>query len=296
MKSSVYIDEYTHFLTNERHRSRNTVESYKRDITHYIVYLEEHDHIDLTAATAQTVTAYLDALRHNGKAASTISRAAASLKSFYTFIMRNGIIKENPTTAIESPKPEKKLPNILSADEVERLLSAPLLDDYKGLRDKAMLELLYATGIRVSELINLNLNDVNIPMNFIRCRGARKERMIPIGHTAAEAVSAYIDNARIHLVRSMGETALFVNIAGVRLSRQGFWKIIKHYGKEAKINSPLTPHTLRHSFAAHLIRNGADLESIKEMMGHADISSTQVYSMIPDEHLRSVYSKTHPRA
>ena len=296
MKSSVYIDEYTHFLTDERHRSRNTVESYKRDILHYITYLKEHDNTDITAATAQTVTAYLDALRSTGKAASTISRAAASLKSFYSFIMRTGTIKENPTASVEAPKPEKKLPHILSGEEVERLLAAPLLDDYKGVRDKAMLELLYATGIRVSELINLNLNDVNIPMSFIRCRGARKERIIPIGHTAVEAVSSYIDNARLHLVRSAGETALFVNIAGVRLSRQGFWKIIKHYGKEAKIHSDITPHTLRHSFAAHLVRNGADLESIKEMMGHADISSTQVYSMIPDEHLRDVYSKAHPRA
>lgn len=296
MKSSVYIDEYTHFLTDERHRSRNTVESYKRDILHYINYLEKHDNIDITAATTETVTAYLSVLRSGGKAASTVSRAAASLKSFYSFIMRNGIIKENPATAIEAPKPEKKLPHILSGEEVERLLAAPILDDYKGIRDKAMLELLYATGIRVSELINLNLNDVNIPMSFIRCRGARKERIIPMGHTAAEAVAEYIDNARLHLVRAAGETALFVNIAGVRLSRQGFWKIIKHYGKEAKIHSDITPHTLRHSFAAHLVRNGADLESIKEMMGHADISSTQVYSMIPDEHLRDVYSKTHPRA
>ncbi|MDO5396909.1 MAG: site-specific tyrosine recombinase XerD [bacterium] len=296
MESSVYIDEYTHFLAGERHKSRNTIDSYKRDITQYITYLEEHDNMDITAATQATVTAYLDALRSCGKAASTVSRALASLKSFYSFIMRSGIIKENPTTALEAPKPEKKLPHILSSDEVERLLAAPILDDYKGIRDKAMLELLYATGIRVSELINLNLNDVNIPMSFIRCRGVRKERIIPMGHTAAEAIDSYIDNARLHLVRSPGETALFVNIAGVRLSRQGFWKIIKHYGKEAKIHSDITPHTLRHSFAAHLVRNGADLESIKEMMGHADIASTQIYSMLPDEHLRDVYSKTHPRA
>ena len=296
MRSSVYLDEYTHFLADERHKSQNTIDSYKRDINQYIAYLSEHDGADVISATKTTIAAYLDMLRDNGKAASTVSRALASLKSFYMFLMCSGTATENPTTALEAPKAEKKLLQILTAEEVERLLAAPMLDDNKGIRDKAMLELLYATGIRVSELINLNIHDINIPMGFIRCRSARKERIIPIGHAASEAVAAYAKSVRPQLIRSAGENALFVNIAGVRLSRQGFWKIIKHYGKEAHISSDITPHTLRHSFAAHLVRNGADLESIKEMMGHADIASTQIYSMIPDKHLMAVYSKTHPRA
>lgn len=296
MQSSIFLDEYTRFLADERHKSHNTIEAYKRDINQYIVYLDETTGKDVTDATQATVTGYLDMLLNKGRSPSTVSRVLAALKSFYLFLTDCGNIIENPASLLEAPKHKKKPPHILSNDEINRLLASPSCDDCKGIRDKAMLELLYATGIRVSELINLDVCDVNLQMNFIRCRGSRKERVIPIGNAASDAASAYISKARPRLIHSGKEQALFVNISGLRLTRQGFWKIIKYYGKAAQIQSDITPHTLRHSFAAHLIKNGADLESIKEMMGHADISSTQVYSNLIDEHLRDVYSRTHPRA
>lgn len=296
MTSSEFLDEYTNFLASERHKSQNTIESYKRDIHQYIVYLDQTTGKDVTDVTKTMVTDYLNMLLSNGKAPSTVSRVLASLKSFYLYMTSCGNAAENPALSLEAPKHEKKLPHILSNDEVSRLLAAPSSTDNKGIRDKAMLELLYATGIRVSELISLNVTDINLPMQFIRCRSSRKERIIPIGHTAVDAITKYANNVRSQLIHIKSEPAFFVNISGFRMTRQGFWKIIKNYGRDAGITSDITPHTLRHSFAAHLIKNGADLESIREMMGHADISSTQIYSMLPDEHLRDVYEKTHPRA
>jgi integrase/recombinase XerD len=202
----------------------------------------------------------------------------------------------NPTSNLEAPHVEKKAPQILEGYEVERLLEQPDTADNKGIRDKAMLELLYATGIRVSELINLDVSDINLPMSFIRCRGGKKERIIPMGKKANEALTLYIRTAREYMLKDAKEEALFVNCNGVRLSRQGFWKLIKHYRSEAGIRSEITPHTLRHSFAAHLLENGADLHSIHEMMGHADISSTQVYSKMMNSKIKDVYAKAHPRA
>ena len=274
---NTYVKEYTSFMTDIRHKSLNTVESYKRDVTQYISYLDGTGVTDISSTTKTTILSYLLYLQKEGRASSTVSRTLASLRSYYLFMMQNGVVKSNPTSNLEAPHVEKKIPKILSGEEVELLLEQPKNCDNKGIRDKAMLELLYATGIRVSELINLDVSDVNVPMSFVRCKGGKKERIIPMGHQA-------------------NETALFVNCSGARLSRQGFWKLIKYYQHIAGIETDITPHTLRHSFAAHLLENGADLHSIQEMMGHADISSTQVYSRMMNSKIKDVYAKAHPRA
>ncbi|RHP11582.1 site-specific tyrosine recombinase XerD [Firmicutes bacterium AF36-3BH] len=293
---NTYVKEYTSFMTDIRHKSLNTVESYKRDVTQYISYLDGTGVTDISSTTKTTVLSYLLYLQKEGRASSTVSRTLASLRSYYLFMMQNGVVKSNPTSNLEAPHVEKKIPKILSGEEVELLLEQPKNCDNKGIRDKAMLELLYATGIRVSELINLDVSDVNVPMSFIRCNGGKKERIIPMGHQAKDALENYINNVRKYMVRDENETALFVNCSGARLSRQGFWKLIKYYQHIAGIETDITPHTLRHSFAAHLLENGADLHSIQEMMGHADISSTQVYSRMINSKIKDVYAKAHPRA
>ena len=283
-------------MTDIRHKSLNTVESYKRDVTQYISYLDGTGVTDISYTTKTTVLSYLLYLQKEGRASSTVSRTLASLRSYYLFMMQNGVVKSNPTSNLEAPHVEKKIPKILSGEEVELLLEQPKNCDNKGIRDKAMLELLYATGIRVSELINLDVSDVNVPMSFVRCKGGKKERIIPMGHQAKDALENYINNVRKYMVKDENETALFVNCSGARLSRQGFWKLIKYYQHIAGIETDITPHTLRHSFAAHLLENGADLHSIQEMMGHADISSTQVYSRMMNSKIKDVYAKAHPRA
>lgn len=293
---NTYVREYTSFMTDIRHKSLNTVESYKRDVTQYISYLDGTGVTDISSTTKTTVLSYLLYLQKEGRASSTVSRTLASLRSYYLFMMQNGVVKSNPTSNLEAPHVEKKIPKILSGEEVELLLEQPKNCDNKGIRDKAMLELLYATGIRVSELINLDVSDVNVPMSFVRCKGGKKERIIPMGHQAKDALENYINNVRKYMVKDENETALFVNCSGARLSRQGFWKLIKYYQHIAGIETDITPHTLRHSFAAHLLENGADLHSIQEMMGHADISSTQVYSRMMNSKIKDVYAKAHPRA
>lgn len=293
---NTYVKEYTSFMTDIRHKSLNTVESYKRDVTQYISYLDGTGVTDISYTTKSTVLSYLLYLQKEGRASSTVSRTLASLRSYYLFMMQNGVVKSNPTSNLEAPHVEKKIPKILSGEEVELLLEQPKNCDNKGIRDKAMLELLYATGIRVSELINLDVSDVNVPMSFVRCKGGKKERIIPMGHQAKDALENYINNVRKYMVKDENETALFVNCSGARLSRQGFWKLIKYYQHIAGIETDITPHTLRHSFAAHLLENGADLHSIQEMMGHADISSTQVYSRMMNSKIKDVYAKAHPRA
>ncbi len=293
---NTYVKEYTSFMTDIRHKSLNTVESYKRDVTQYISYLDGTGVTDISSTTKTTVLSYLLYLQKEGRASSTVSRTLASLRSYYLFMMQNGVVKSNPTSNLEAPHVEKKIPKILSGEEVELLLEQPKNCDNKGIRDKAMLELLYATGIRVSELINLDVSDVNVPMSFVRCKGGKKERIIPMGHQAKDALENYINNVRKYMVKDENETALFVNCSGARLSRQGFWKLIKYYQHIAGIETDITPHTLRHSFAAHLLENGADLHSIQEMMGHADISSTQVYSRMINSKIKDVYAKAHPRA
>lgn len=293
---NTYVKEYTSFMTDIRHKSLNTVESYKRDVTQYISYLDGTGVTDISSTTKTTVLSYLLYLQKEGRASSTVSRTLASLRSYYLFMMQNGVVKSNPTSNLEAPHVEKKIPKILSGEEVELLLEQPKDCDNKGIRDKAMLELLYATGIRVSELINLDVSDVNVPMSFVRCKGGKKERIIPMGHQAKDALENYINNVRKYMVKDENETALFVNCSGARLSRQGFWKLIKYYQHIAGIETDITPHTLRHSFAAHLLENGADLHSIQEMMGHADISSTQIYSRMMNSKIKDVYAKAHPRA
>ena len=293
---NTYVKEYTSFMTDIRHKSLNTVESYKRDVTQYISYLDGTGVTDISSTTKTTVLSYLLYLQKEGRASSTVSRTLASLRSYYLFMMQNGVVKSNPTSNLEAPHVEKKIPKILSGEEVELLLEQPKDCDNKGIRDKAMLELLYATGIRVSELINLDVSDVNVPMSFVRCKGGKKERIIPMGHQAKDALENYINNVRKYMVKDENETALFVNCSGARLSRQGFWKLIKYYQHIAGLETDITPHTLRHSFAAHLLENGADLHSIQEMMGHADISSTQVYSRMMNSKIKDVYAKAHPRA
>lgn len=293
---NTYVKEYTSFMTDIRHKSLNTVESYKRDVTQYISYLDGTGVTDISSTTKTTVLSYLLYLQKEGRASSTVSRTLASLRSYSLFMMQNGVVKSNPTSNLEAPHVEKKIPKILSGEEVELLLEQPKNCDNKGIRDKAMLELLYATGIRVSELINLDVSDVNVPMSFVRCKGGKKERIIPMGHQAKDALENYINNVRKYMVKDENETALFVNCSGARLSRQGFWKLIKYYQHIAGIETDITPHTLRHSFAAHLLENGADLHSIQEMMGHADISSTQVYSRMMNSKIKDVYAKAHPRA
>ena len=293
---NTYVKEYTSFMTDIRHKSLNTVESYKRDVTQYISYLDGTGVTDISSTTKTTVLSYLLYLQKEGRASSTVSRTLASLRSYYLFMMQNGVVKSNPTSNLEAPHVEKKIPKILSGEEVELLLEQPKDCDNKGIRDKAMLELLYATGIRVSELINLDVSDVNVPMSFVRCKGGKKERIIPMGHQAKDALENYINNVRKYMVKDENETALFVNCSGARLSRQGFWKLIKYYQHIAGIETDITPHTLRHSFAAHLLENGADLHSIQEMMGHADISSTQVYSRMIYSKIKDVYAKAHRRA
>lgn len=290
-----YREDFVRYLDEEKHLTVNTLLSYRRDIDRYIEYLRERKIASIEKTNKTIVLTYLLMLQKQGRANATISRNLASLRSFYGYLNRRGLIKNDPTLGLETPKVEKKIPQILSMNEVERLLEQPKCVDLKGYRDKAMLELLYATGIRVSELIELDIDDLNTSLGFVRC-GIGRERVIPLGSQAMKSCADYIEKARGLMLKSENETALFVNCNGRRLTRQGFWKIIKHYKTQANISGELTPHTLRHSFAAHLLQNGADLKSIQEMLGHSDISSTQIYSQVIKSRIQEVYKKAHPRA
>ena len=292
----VQVENFINFLEKDKRLSLNTLQSYKRDIEQYTTYLKEINATNISTTNKTTVIAYLLHLQKKGRATSTISRNLASIRSFYQYLHKNKVIEIDPTSELESPKVEKKLPQILSTQEVELLLDQPKCLDLKGIRDKAMLELLYATGIRVSELISLNLSDINLDLGFIKCNKGNRERSIPIGSISVAAVHEYLLKSRNFLIQNVNEEALFVNVNGKRLTRQGFWKIIKHYKNQANINKDITPHTLRHSFAAHLLENGADLRSIQEMLGHSDISSTQIYAQIAKNKIKEIYKKTHPRA
>lgn len=290
------VQNFIGFLENDRRLSLNTLQSYKRDIEQYISYLEDLNLHNISNTNKTTVIAYLLSLQKKGRATSTISRNLASIRSFYQYAARNKILDKDPTAELESPKVEKKLPQILSTREVELLLEQPKNTDLKGTRDKAMLELLYATGIRVSELISLNVTDLNMDTGFISCNKGSREREIPVGSIASNALREYLTTTRSSLIHQSDEKALFVNISGRRLTRQGFWKIIKLYKNQAKINKDITPHTLRHSFAAHLLENGADLKFIQEMLGHSDISSTQIYAQLAKNKVKEIYNNSHPRA
>lgn len=291
-----YLVFYEDYLTNEKKASINTRSSYLRDIRQFSTYLLSQDNINLTDANEEDLEGYIQALRSNGKSAATVSRCIASLKNFYAVLLTKGFIEECPTGTLVPDKITHKLPEILTSQEVELLLEQPETTDMKGCRDKAMLELLYATGIRVTELITLRMNDVNLSSGVIRCITHDKERLIPIYSVAVTALRDYITRVRPQMIANENEEFLFVNVNGEPMSRQGFWKIIKSYQVKSNIHKNITPHTLRHSFAAHLLENGADLHSLQEMLGHADISSTQIYSQVVKNSLHEVYTKTHPRA
>ncbi|MGM9669748.1 MAG: tyrosine recombinase [Faecousia sp.] len=289
------ISAYENHLTRVKQASANTVSSYLRDIRQFAEWLRLSEDCDILDATQLNISDYLLHLEEEGRSAATKSRSLASLKNFYSYVVSSGFLEDTPVKQIHVDRGEKKLPQILTNREIELLLQQPAAVDPKGIRDKAMLEVLYATGIRVSELIGLNLEDVNLELHMIKC-GAKKARNIPLYPAAIKALATYIREVRGSMLASPLENALFVNIGGERMSRQGFWKILKHYQSTAHITKEITPHTLRHSFAVHLLENGADLNSLQELMGHSDISSTQMYTHMLSPNLTSVYNKCHPKA
>lgn len=296
MLDSAYINEFQRYLVDEKHASKNTISSYIRDIIQFTQYICTKNINEVYEVKKIDIERYIEWLTKNGKSTATISRCVASLKCYFNYLMITGKLLMNPLVNIETVKTIKKLPQILTSREVDVLLEQPECTDAKGYRDKAMLELLYATGIRVSELISLNKEDINLSTGLICCRSGNKERMIPLYPAAIKALGDYINLVRHQMLALPSEQALFVNMNGERMSRQGFWKIIKHYQEKAHIQKDITPHTLRHSFAAHLLENGADIRSLQEMLGHADISSTQVYTQLVKKQLKDVYNKYHPRA
>ena len=289
------LKQFLKFLEVDKRASNNTLQSYKRDLVQFENYLREKE-IKYSKVTEQDIKDYINYLSEKGKKASTISRTIASIRAFYQYEMKNKKTIQDPTEHIQSPKIEKKAPCVLTSQEVELLLEQPTDVDLKGIRDKAMLEFAYASGMRVSEIIGLNIEDVVFEEGIVVCKNGNKKRMIPLGKMCLNALKEYVDNARSILVKTEKETALFVNLNGKRLTRQGFWKIIKYYQEQANITKDITPHTLRHSFATHLLQNGADLKSIQMMLGHSDISSTQVYMQFQNGGLNDIYKKAHPRA
>lgn len=289
------IERFIVYMHDVRQISKNTELSYERDLRKMSAFLKEQGITEVSDVTSTSLNSYILYLEKEGRKPSTISRSIASMKAFFHFLQKMGYVNEDVAGVLKAPKIEKKMPSILTKDETVRLLNQPSGTTPKELRDKAMLELLYATGIRVSELITLRLSDVNVPMEYITCKDAHKERIIPFGSIAREAVENYLDLGRPVLVKEGNCDLLFTNCSGSPMSRQGFWKIIKYYGKKAGITSEITPHTLRHSFAAHLVSNGADLKSVQEMLGHSDISTTQIYTQVSQSKLREVYAKAHPR-
>ena len=290
------IHAYENYLTKVKQASNNTVASYMRDIRQYADWLSA-DAVSILDVTQENIGQYLTYLQQQGKSGATASRSLASLKNFYAYVVTSGFLAESPVTAeIHVERGEKKLPQILTGKEVELLLAQPVCVDAKGFRDKAMLELMYATGIRVTELIELDAEDVNLELGIVKCNSSKKSRAIPLYPAALKALSVYLRDIRPGMIADPTENALFVNVSGGRMSRQGFWKILKHYQTKAGIEKEITPHTLRHSFAVHLLENGADLGSLQELMGHSDISSTQMYTHMINQKLKSVYSKCHPKA
>jgi len=296
LTDAAYLEQYEIYLRDEKKASDNTLSSYLRDLRQFAAYLTKNPPLTVETVTEADTATYLAWMKNAGKSTATVSRSLASIKGFYSHFVGIGAMKSNPAMKISPDKAHHKLPQILTNKEVDLLLAQPERNDAKGYRDSAMLETLYATGIRVSELIDLDVDDVNLSAELITCRTKDKSRSIPLHKTAVHALSEYIRFVRPQMIADEGETALFVNVSGSRMSRQGFWKIIKSYQVKAGIEKPITPHTLRHSFATHLLENGADLHSIQEMLGHADISSTQIYSQLVKKQLKEVYNKAHPRA
>ena len=290
------IGAYENYLTKVKQASSNTIASYMRDIRQFAEWLQQNEEIDVVDASQVNIGGYLSHLKEEGRSGATVSRCLASLKNFFGYAVSTGFLESTPVTDIRVDRGAKKLPQILTGREIELLLAQPVCTDAKGFRDKAMLELMYATGIRVTELIDLDIDAVNLELGIIKCSGTKKTRSIPLYPAALKALGLYIKNVRSGMLLHPGEKALFVNINGVRMSRQGFWKILKHYQQTAGIDKEITPHTLRHSFAVHLLENGADIGSLQELMGHSDISSTQMYTHMINNKLKSVYEKCHPKA
>ena len=289
------IDQFVAYLHNIKETSTNTELSYRRDLKKVIVFLHARNLTEWVDVSEEALKDYITSMGEQHFAAATISRNIASIKALFHFMAQEGIVKKDITDGLKAPKIEKKIPEILTMNEVIRLLEQPSGNSHKEIRDKAMLELLYATGIRVTELITLKVSDVNLPMSFIICRDAHKERVIPFGKAAKEALVRYLTEAREQMIEDKSSDVLFCNFSGAPMSRQGFWKLIKFYAKKAGITADITPHTLRHSFAAHLVENGADLRSVQEMLGHSDISTTQIYANMNHNRIREVYAKAHPR-
>ena len=296
--SSLIIKEYSDYIKEEKRLASSTLEAYIKDIEQFIDYLNSNNISDLTKVNKTIIITYLLYLQKIGRASSTISRNLASIRCFYQYLLNNNLIKEDPTHNLRSPKVEKKIPDILTKKEVNLLLSQPNQDNFKGARDKAMLELLYATGIRVSEIVALDLDNLDLGLGYLHIKDSdTSERVVPIGSFALKYLINYINNYRNEVLKDRDETALFLNYNGGRLTRQGFWKIIKEYAKKSNIDKKITPHTLRHSFAVHLLQNGANIKIVQEMLGHSDISTTQMYYFATDnKELKDVYEKTHPRA
>lgn len=290
------ITAYENYLSKVKQASSNTVASYMRDIRQFADWLRISEGREIVDAEQLNIRSYLDHLVSEGRSGATLSRHLASLKNFYAYLVSSGFLVQTPVTDMHVDRGEKKMPQILSGREIELLLQQPILTDAKGYRDKAMLETMYATGIRVSELIALNVDDVNLDLGIIKCSSGSKSRTIPLYPAALRALNAYLRDVRTSMLADPSEKALFVNVSGVRMSRQGFWKILKHYQSTAHIDKEITPHTLRHSFAVHLLENGADLGSLQELMGHSDISSTQMYTHMINQKIKSVYEKCHPKA
>jgi len=289
------IKLFLEFLENDKKLSSNTLQSYKRDITQYQEYIDKNG-LNYLKIENGDIEQYFEHLKSLNKKTSTISRNLATIRSFYQFLLRTKKVKKDPTVGVQSPKVEKKVPSILSSQEVELLLEQPKTIDLKGIRDKAMLEFAYATGMRVTEIISLDITDVNLEQSYVVCKTGFKSRNIPLGSISLKALKDYIEKARPILIKDDNIKALFVNINGKRLTRQGFWKIVKFYKEQAHITKDITPHVLRHSFATHLLQNGADLKAIQSMLGHSDISTTQVYMQFQNENLKDIYKKAHPRA
>jgi integrase/recombinase XerD len=291
------VNHFLDYLLLERGLAENTLVSYKLDLTDFQLFCQKENLDPLSSGSRQAIILYLLKLKREGRAPATISRRLAALRTFYRFLLNEGVSSQDPTNNLESPRIYERLPHVLSVAEVELLLNQPRVSVPAGLRDKAMLELLYATGIRVSELISLDLEQINLKHGFVRCLGkGSKERIIPLGSVANYFVTEYLAHARAKLIKGKLTPALFVNQRGRRLTRQGFWKIIKKYALQARITKEIHPHTLRHSFATHLLENGADLRSVQELLGHADISTTQIYTHLTRARLREIYDKAHPRA
>jgi len=289
------ITAFISYLHNVKKTSDNTKMSYKRDLCKFADFLRGLGIVSFADATRENVSGYIDALNEQKFAAATVSRNIASIKALYQYLCQEGRVAENVAESLKAPKIEKRIPEILSMEEVVKLLEQPSGDGDKEIRDKAMLELLYATGIRVTELITLSVKDINLQMGFIICKDRYKERLVPFGEAARNALVKYMEQVRAGMLENDREEALFVNCSGQPMSRQGFWKLIKYYAKKAGIQGDITPHTLRHSFAAHLVENGADLRSVQEMLGHSDISTTQIYANMNHNRIREVYAKAHPR-